>query len=281
MLSFHKYNTILTEEVDRSIEILSKSLFGTLISFIKQNKKHRIFLCKDVDLGMFSSSLIKMDGSWLIECVDSIQNIVSPIELMQRTMANETKDKVNLFLFGPNTDRAISKIASWQQQSNIFQVVTLNTLNIQKPEDEIKRLRTMSPYIAFIAGHGVHDTIRQSGAIFIHGKKELISAQDLDPILKTCEGVIVLSCSSGTPVTNQPEKGEGIWAGIMGMGVKFALLCAWDVDVAATLGIIDYLLQHEHSKFSSLLCDVKRGVIRNKKYSNPYFWAGVEYWGVR
>ncbi len=112
------------------------------------------------------------------------------------------------------------------------------------------------------------------------GKKDLISARDLNPILKTCEFAIVLSCSGGTPVLSQPESGEGIWAGIVGMGPNSALLCTWDVDVEATLAVIEYLLHFERSKFSSALSDVKRAMVRNEKYYNPYFWAGIEYWGA-
>lgn len=281
IFSVPKYNTLPPKEVVSSIEILSEKLFGTLSKFISKNKMRRLFLCKDLTLGMFSSSLIKVDGGWLFERVDSIHNIVSPVELTQRrTMANEPQHEVKLFLFGPDTDRAISKISAWQRRSDISQVVTLDTLDIKEPDDEIQRLKAVAPYIAFIAGHGVHDANRQSGSVFIKGKKEMISAHDLSPLLKTCECTIVLSCSGGTPVANHPESGEGIWAGIVGMGVKSALLCAWDVDAEATLGIIEYLLQYQRSKFSSSLCDVKRGMLRNKKYSNPYFWAGVEYWGV-
>lgn len=281
MLSVPKYNTFSSKQVVRSIEIISKRLFGTLSKFISKNKMSRVFLCKDITLGMFSSSLIKVDGAWLFERVDSIHNIVSPVELIQRrAKANKPQHEVKLFLFGPNTDKAISKISDWQRRPDISQVVTLDSLDIKEPDDEIQRLRSEKPYIAFIAGHGMHDTNRLGGAVFIKDKKEMISARDLSPILKTCEFAIVLSCSSGAPVASQPESGEGIWAGIVGMGLKGALLCTWDVDADATLGIIEYLLRYERSKFSSSLCDVKRGMLRNEKYSNPYFWAGVEYWGV-
>jgi CHAT domain-containing protein len=276
----HKYHTNPTDKVNDSIEILSKGLFSALSDYLAKNRKRRIFICKDVSLGMFSSSLIKLNKKWLFECVDSIHNILSPVELMNRTALTDSKYKVNLFLFGPNTDSAISKIATWQKREDNKQSVFLDTLDMQNAEAEIERLQNLSPYIAFIAGHGVHDTNRQSGAIFIYGKKELILARDLNPIFKTCKVAIVLSCSSGTPVTIQPEKSEGIWAGILGSGVKRALLCTWDVDAKTTLGIIDYLLSNDHSKFSSILCDVKRGMVRNDQYSNPYFWGGFEYWGV-
>ncbi len=132
---------------------------------------------------------------------------------------------------------------------------------------------------AFIAGHGVHDVNESGGAILIKGKNELISARDLNPILMTCECAIVLSCSGGQPVLSRPESREGIWAGIVGTGLKSALLCTWDVDAEAALGMIEYLLRFERSKFSAALSDVKRAMIGSKDYSNPYFWAGIEYWG--
>lgn len=281
MLSIPKYNTLPNKNVLSSIKILSKSLFGSLSKFISKNNMRRVFLCKDVSLGMFSSSLIKVDGGWLFERVESIHNIVSSVELIQKmTMASQPQREIKLFLFGPNTDSAISKISAWQQRPDISQVVTLDTLDIKKPDDEIRRLMAMRPYIAFIAGHGVHDTNRLGGAAFVKGKKEMISARDLSPIIKTCECAIVLSCSGGTPIASQPESGEGIWAGMVGMGAKGTVLCAWDVDAKATLGVIEYLLQNERSNISSSLCKVKRGMIENKKYANPYFWAGLEYWGV-
>jgi hypothetical protein len=281
MLSIPMYNSLLPEDVITSINILSEKLFGSLSKFIGKNKMSRVFLCKDVSLGMFSSSLIKIDGGWLFESIDSIHNIVSPVELIQqRNMAREPQYEVKLFLFGPNTDSVIIKIYDWQRRSDIFRVVTLDKLDIKEPDNEIRRLSTMRPYIAFIAGHGVHDTNETGGAAFIKDKKEMISARDLNPVLKTCEYVIVLSCSGGTPVASQPESGDGIWAGMVGMGAKGAVLCTWDVDVEATLGVIENLLRKDRYDFSSSLCEVKRGMIENKRYSNPYFWAGIECWGV-
>jgi hypothetical protein len=266
-------------EFYNSMDILSKKLFGALTDFLKENDINRVYLCSDVTLGMFSLSLVRVEGDWLIERINSIHNITTPSELLGDGLKSEPKYDVRSFLFGPDTDRAISKITTWQQKKDISKNIIVDKLDTSKPSDETQRLNSVKPYIAFIAGHGVHDTIDHGGAIFFQGKKERVSARDLKPILETCECAIVLSCSGGQPVSRQPESREGIWAGIIGAGLKSAILCTWDVDVEATLGIIEYVLKFDRSKFSTVLCEVKRGMIRSADYSNPYYWAGVEYWG--
>lgn len=281
MLSIPSYNTHLPEHVAYSINILSDKLFGPLNEVIGKKKIRRVFLCKDVSFGMLSSSLIRMGGRWLFECVDSIQNIVCPIELIQRPdMASRSQYDAKLFLFGSSTDDVIKKISDWQRRSDISQLVTLEKFDINEQDDEMRRLEAMSPYIAVIAGHGVHDTNKSGGAVFIKGKSDMLSAHNMSPILKTCEYIIVLSCSSGTPIANQPESRDGVWAGMIGMGAKGAVLCAWDVDAEATLGVIEYLLKRGRNELSLALSEVKHGMIENVRYCNPYFWAGIEYWGV-
>jgi hypothetical protein len=280
VLSIPAYNTHPPEHVVSAVNILSEKLFGPLNKVIGKKKIRRVFLCKDVALGMFSSGLIRVGGRWLFECVDSIQNLVCPIELMQRAdTPSGCRYDGKLFLFGPGTDKVIKKIYDWQRRPDISQFVTLEKIDINQPDDESRRLEAMSPYIAVIAGHGMHDTNETGGAAFIKGKREKLSARDLSPILKTCEYIVVLSCRSGTPDANQPESSEGVWAGMVGTGAKGAVLCSWDVDAEATLEIIEYLLKNGMHRLSSALCEVKRGMIENSRYCNPYFWGGVEYWG--
>ena len=275
------HGTLAMSDFLSSIDVLSKELFGPLIEFLNRKEITRVYLCKDVALGMFSSSLIRVNGDWLDERVSSIRNIISPAELIRDAATSEPKYDIRSFVFGPTTDRAISKISAWQKRTDIAEMMIVDSLDTARPRDELQRLRSVSPYIAFIAGHGVHDTIKHGGAISIKSTKELISASDLNPILKTCECAIVLSCSGGQPVSTQPESGEGIWAGIVGSGPDSALLCTWDVDAQASLGMIEYLLKFERSKFSAVLTEVKRAMIRTTKYSNPYFWAGYGVLGGR
>ncbi len=144
------HSNLSMDEFSNSTDVLSKQLFGTLTEYLKKNKVNRVYLCKDVDLGMFSSSLIRMEADWLVERINSIHNIISPVELMRDTMATEPKCDVRSFLFGPTADRAISRISGWQKRRDISEILVIDTLDISRPRDEIQRLRSVGPYVAFM-----------------------------------------------------------------------------------------------------------------------------------
>ena len=125
--------------------------------------------------------------------------------------------------------------------------------------------------LAFTSGHSSH-----AGN---DGYLSLAEIYDLD--MKGCELTILSACDTNFGPT---QKGEGVWAisrGFLVAGSRRVVASNWIVDDRAAASLISFFCgglaraqgRGETPDYAAKLCDAKKWVRDQQRWSSPYYWA--------
>lgn len=271
---------------------LSVPIMGPLLDALSQmpGNEHdsTVYVCPDLSLEMFSSNLLATDESWLLEKVGRLVTVLDFVQLIERPKAQSVGKHLRTVVttLGSQADNAVnkarSKILTWSHRP------TLSHIDLKNNNDEIETLlknsRQLSPDVIVMIGHGLPDEISGplSGATGILGFKHTIWGDDLRRLRGLAEHLVLLTCSSGAPYQGQVESSTGVWSAVLSENFYGVILCRWDVNVTATLELLDQMLSIQEQQPITLgetLAKAQRAMLRAPQWAHPYYWAGLEYWG--
>lgn len=247
-----------------------------------------VYVCPDLSLEMFSTNLLALDDSWLLEKTGRLVTVLDFEQVVEKP--NRQSDGRHLrtlvSTLGSEADapvnKARAKILTWADRSH------LSYTDLKNNGDEIGTLirecRQLVPDVLVMIGHGLPDgsVSRLNGATGILGFKHTILGDDLRRLGGEAEHLVLLTCSSGAPYQGQVESSTGVWSAALSENFFGVVLCRWDVNVNATLALLDHMLSAQEARplsLSEALALAQREMLRTPTWAHPYYWAALEYWG--
>lgn len=269
-------------------EPIVKPLLKLLGSMPDRGSRSTIYVCPDLSLEMFSSNLFATDDAWMIEKIGRVVTVLDFAQLVERPQPDraERQQRTLVATLGNERDHVVNKARSsllkWAGRANLSHVDLRN--NKREIATLIAECESLAPCTVVMIGHGIPDAAAGvlSGATGILGLKHTIWGDDLRQLANHTEHLILLSCSSGAPYQGQVETSTGVWSAVLAENFFGVILCRWDVNVNATLAILDNVLtaQEVHSlPLSEALALAQRELIHSADWVHPFYWAGIEYWG--
>lgn len=274
-------------------EHLSKPIIEPILEVLRllpdRGMNTKLYLCPDLSLSLFSSALLACEDGWLVEIVDGIVNVVDFSQLIERIdyKIKGTQTVTLAATLGSEADRAVNdaraKLHIWTNQQLVEWIDLKN--NNQDLKSLVEECRAISPGSVVLIGHGIIDANAGmlSGATSILGHKHTIWGDDLSVLAGLTDNLVLLSCSGGAPYEGQIESSTGVWNQVLSENFFGVVLCRWNVDVKASLELLERILSSRHRDpeipMVTAMRSAQRTLSRTSGLMHPYYWAGLEYWG--
>lgn len=188
-------------------------------------------------------------------------------------------------LYGPNRSRLfvgkLAQEATIKREASNYEVIHIGAHGVFDNENPIYSFLALSP-----SGGAKSSQISDVPTGVEDGFLEVWELMDLQ--LKA-ELMILSSCDTAR---GEVRKGEGIvgfsWAALLA-GCPTVIVGQWEVDETATSELmydfhkrwrVEKLAKQAHINVASNLQQSALALLRNKKYSHPYYWAGFTTIGV-
>lgn len=273
------------EEIEGLCSNLSEPIFFPLINQKYVEKIENLFICPDMSIPYFSTSLIRTSSDWLISSLEGIYNILSIANLLERQTVNvEEQDACNILTVGsrlPKADGAIPIAERWSTEKRGYFKEVINDFG-QGNEYVIDVLKREKPSLYAIIAHGVEepDISGENGAFLILGpNKRYLSINDIEDISSYSKNMFLITCRSGQPYSENIQSSNSVWTNILSQKNN-SILCRWDVDIRPSLVILEHLVSNADKPICHLLCDAQKKLIQSDDWKMPSAWGGYEYWGI-
>ena len=176
----------------------------------------------------------------------------------------------------PGTENEVNSIASLFNKD----ATTLATY-VDASEERIKEKQMKNYTYLHFATHGVVDEVSpELSRIFLSASKtedgNLFSGEIYNLNLPA-ELAVLSACQTGLGKVSKGEGVIGLSRALTFSGVKNMVVSLWRVNDQSTAILMTNfyknLLSYKSNHFSSALREAKLTMIKNKKYSSPYYWA--------
>ncbi|MGJ9386172.1 hypothetical protein [Salipaludibacillus sp. CF4.18] len=283
LLSKSKDKDNVNEAESLSDEI-SNCLFHPLITEKNIDNITNLYICPDMSVPYFSSSLIRKDGKWLINSLDAIYNLVSVSDLLKGPGEKDGGDKnKNIIAIGSSGkgDKAIPIAERWLRgNKSLFEEIVYD---FGQENLLIKNtLQNIEHRLFTIVAHGVSETdvTDNNGAYFVLGpKKQYLTMDDIQDISLYSNTLFFITCKGGQPYSESIQSGNSVWGKIVSQKSN-TILCRWDVDIRPSLNLLEHLLTTEQQSIPRLLLEAQKKLLNSKEWYYPSAWACYEYWGI-
>jgi hypothetical protein len=273
------------EEVEKLCSNLSEPIFYPLLNQKYIEKIENLFICPDMSIPYFSTSLIRTRSNWLINSVTGIYNLLSIANLLERQTVNvEEQDACNILTVGsrlPKRDGAIPIAERWSTENKSYFKEVINDFGEDK-KFIIDVLKREKPTLYAIIAHGIEepDISGENGAFLILGpNKRYLSINDIEDISSYSKNMFLITCSSGQPYSENIQSSNSVWSNILSQKNN-SILCRWDVDIRPSLIILEHLVSNVDKPICHLLCEGQKKLIQSDDWKMPSAWGGYEYWGI-
>lgn len=263
-------------EMKNITNVISGLIGEKLYEYIDKKNIKRVFNVPNFNLKMFSLPSLFIDGKHLIDKVDSIINIID------YTSITDFKRSLNINgmianIIGNSNDLNLLKIKKW-----ITKIENSKIILNEKLDDLNKYCSTENPFNAIaIFSHGVQDPTSNLllGAKGIDGGNNIIILDNIIDSMLLFEYIILISCSTGSPNTEQIEESYGTLSTLLEKFNGNMILCRWNVSTIETIELLDYTFKLCFDKNMDLdksLIFAQRHIKEN--HSDNQYWAGIEFW---
>lgn len=268
------------DEIKQEISTLSENIGEKLVEIIDEKYIERIYFVPEFDLYMFPLSAYFHNSKFIVERVDSIVNLIDYTSLLQFKNQNNILGVANRIIGNPN-DKNLKMIQKWIDENTNEKFILLN--NSSDKIDNLRNISELGENINTVAlyTHGISDPIAYplEGAKGIAGVKSILKLEDVIDTISDMENLILISCRAGSPNYKAIEESYGTWAAIFEKFSGKIILCRWDVSTDKTIELLQEFykkaLEYEIPIDKALI--IAQKIIKDK-YSNPQFWAGIEFW---
>lgn len=256
---------------------ITNIFFSTVYEFMKENQLKRVFIIPDFTIGSYSLAASRCNNEYLMDIVESVIHIAN-YNVLWRRAQRPVPEKIYNRIYGDDLDAALQQIRKWLHNvCNQYKCMSLlnDNNNFCLSEKEV------NAYIVY--GHGVHRGRQQdavNGAVGIWSDNHIIALKD---ILKSVDTqnlnyFILMSCSGGIPVGQDPERDQGSWLQMIERLRGGIISCHWDVKVEAVCCFLTELLNELGTKGGMDTVFLKAIKATRQSYSDLEDWAGFEYW---
>ena len=269
-------NDLTKEKLEEMALNISKILGKILLEKLQLGNYSRLYCISDSNGKLFPISAIQGESIHILDCVDSIVNIVDYNILITRPNTSRVTGVLNKVI-GNKKDKNILKWIKWSEN------VELNNFTIDTHSSDtmsyLDGLDIQANTIA-IYGHGIWDPNESNtyGAKGIEGEKSIISFEEISKYINKYETLILVSCRSGTPDYDGFDSFYGLWSDIFERFSGNIILCKWDVDTDNTINIIDNIFKsclNMPVNLDEALLSVQKEM---HKQLSLGLWAGIEFW---
>lgn len=265
------------EKCQELSEHITNIFFDVVYEFIKENQLKRVFLIPDFTIGTYSLAGSRYNNEYLMDIVESVIHIAN-YNVLWRRAQRPVPEKIYNRIYGDDMDAALQQIRKWLHntcsQYSCMSVLNDNS-NCCLSEKEV------NAYIVY--GHGVHRGKQQdavNGAVGIWSENHILSIKDILKCVETqnLNYFILMSCSGGIPVGQDPERDQGSWLQMIERLRGGIISCHWDVKVEAVCCFLTELLNGLETKGGMDTAFFKAIKATRQNYSYLEDWAGFEYW---
>ncbi|MDE7275137.1 MAG: hypothetical protein K2N95_19195 [Lachnospiraceae bacterium] len=265
------------EKCQERSDQIANIFFGIVYEFIKENQLKRVFIIPDFTMGSYSLAASRCNNEYLMDIVESVIHIAN-YNVLWRRAQRPVPEKIYNRIYGDDLDAALQQIRKWlHNMCNQYRCMSLlnDNNNFCLSEKEV------NAYIVY--GHGVHRGKQQdavNGAVGIWSGNHIIALKDILKCVETqnLNYFILMSCSGGIPVGQDPERDQGSWLQMIERLRGGIISCHWDVKVEAVCCFLTELLNELETKGGMDIAFLKAIKATRQNYSDLEDWAGFEYW---
>ncbi len=250
-------------------DIISQVFIKPLYNYLETNNFKKLYFMPDLNVTYLNMNYMRYKDRWLTTYFNSIENIID-FNVPGNKINDHTRIKYNAHLI-KKQDKSISKIHNMIKDKTYIEIVEGNESYISIDE----------PLKAFIlVGHGVSEA---SGFNYLGAKsisksrKENIDLNEYIKVNANVENMLIISCSSGTPINDYAERNNGVWASFLEKKITYILYCKWDVSTEYTKRLLEKILDYMKECGDSL-SEALLKAQREMKSLHPLLWAGLEVW---
>ncbi|OIJ14888.1 hypothetical protein BKP35_05490 [Anaerobacillus arseniciselenatis] len=272
-------------QVEELCSNLSEPIFYPLLNQKYVEKIENLFICPDMSIPYFSTSLIRTKTEWFLHSVDGIYNLLSVANLLERTTISvEAEENCNILTIGsrlPKGDGAIPIAERWAKENKTYFKEIINDFG-KSNKIVIDTLKIEKPTLYTMIAHGVEepDVSSENGAFLILGpNKQYLSIRDIEDISTYSDNMFLITCRSGQPYTDNMQSSNSVWTNMLSQKNN-SILCRWDVDIRPSIIILEHLVSNDDKPICHLLCEAQKKLIQSEEWKMPSAWAGFEYWGI-
>lgn len=256
---------------------ITNNFFGFVYKFIRENQLKRIFIIPDFTIGTYSLAGSRHNREYLMDIVESVIHIAN-YNVLWRRAQRHVPGKIYNRVYGDNLDTVLQQIRKWLHNiCNQYRCMSVLNDNSEfcLPEEEV------NAYIVY--GHGVHRGKQQdavNGAVGIWSDNHILAIKDILKCVQTqnLNYFILMSCSGGIPVGQDPERDQGSWLQMIERLRGGIISCHWDVKVEAVCCFLTKLLDGLDTESGMDTAFLKAIKATRQSYSDLEDWAGFEYW---
>ena len=270
---------IASQDLKKIVNDISNEIGRELFEYLENHTVDRIFNIPNFELNMVSIASLCIDGTYLIDTVDSIVNIIDYTSLILYKEKNMICGVINTVIGNPS-DPNLAEIKRWlEKRANDSFLITDSIENLKELKKDIKDKSFFDTIVIY--SHGVKSPTAEIiyGAKGIDGNKKIIRLDDEIDGIVNFKNLILISCSAGSPDTIQIEESNGTLSTILERFNGNLILCKWDVITNQTLTLLENLfieLQDEKINIDKALIIAQRCI--KDQYKEYQYWAGIEFW---
>ncbi|PGX34581.1 hypothetical protein COE67_19840 [Priestia megaterium] len=273
------------QEVENLCNAISQPIFSPLFNQRYIENISNLFICPDMSVPYFSTSLIRSNQEWFIYSVDGIFNLISVSELLDRfTDKQKTVNDTNIISIGSKSwqkDRAIPTAEKWVQENPQYFEEVITDFG-KENQLIIETLKKNKPKLFTLIAHGVEEPGLRgaNGAFRILGpNKKYLTTDDIEDISLYTENMFFATCRSGQPYAENLQSSNSVWTNIVSQKSN-TILCRWDVDIRPSLILLEHIMSDKEKAIPHLICEGQKHLMKSKDWNAPSAWAGYEYWGI-
>ncbi|WP_312473492.1 hypothetical protein [Neobacillus sp.] len=272
------------KEIEALCENVSEPIFHPIFNQKYVERISNLFICPDMSIPYFSTSLIRYKKEWFITSLDGIYNLLSVTNLLDRRQNEGRQDSYNILTIGsrkPKRDGAIPLAENWGERNKKYFKEIVNDFG----EDNrlvIDILKKEKPNLYVMIAHGVEepDISGNNGAFSILGPdKRYLSVNDIEDISLHTKNMFLITCRSGQPYSDNIQSSNSVWTSILSQKNN-SILCRWDVDIRPSLILLEHIVSNGDKPVCHLLCEAQKKLLKSDDWNAPSSWAGYEYWGI-
>lgn len=273
------------QKVESLCHAISEPIFNPIFKQKYVNNVSNLFICPDMSIPYFSTSLIRSNQDWFINSVNGIFNLISVSELLDRfTEKQKTLNDINMISIGSKSwqkDRAIPTAEKWVKENAQYFEEVINDFG-KGNQLIIDTLKNKKPKLFTMIAHGVEEPEVKgaNGAFRILGpNKKYLTTDDIEDISLYTENMFFVTCRSGQPYAENLQSSNSVWTNIVSQKNN-KILCRWDVDIRPSLILLKYIMSDKEKAIPHLICEAQKHLMKSKEWNAPSAWAGYEYWGI-